>query len=157
MRNPGTPSDAALRATIAARGGRRSIAIADSRPPARSHSIAIEPQPAPTSHNVSPSSGASAARVAAADLALGQLPVMLEGIVRQPGEKRQRPGRGGSATGDRDRVQIGDATITPPMSLFLDDGFANPAQMRKHNQVARTPAEPGQQLCHRSRRVAIFG
>ncbi len=65
MRRPGTPSEAAFRAIIAARAGSRSIAIAERPPPARSHSMAIEPQPAPTSHRVSPGNGTSAARVAA--------------------------------------------------------------------------------------------
>ena len=70
--------------------------------PARSHSIAIEPQPAPMSHNVSPGSGASARQGRGADLALGQLAVMLEGVVGQPGEPRQRA-RAGRRRGIRSR------------------------------------------------------
>ena len=58
----------------------RDGAIADA---ARSHSIAIDPDPAPISHKSSPPRGASAASVTARIRLLGDLPVVLEGIVRQ--------------------------------------------------------------------------
>src|SRR6185437_15759261 len=61
----GTPKCAAFSAMKAARGAARSIAIARMKHSLRSHSMAIEPLPAPISHSNSPGRGASAASVAA--------------------------------------------------------------------------------------------
>ncbi len=56
---PGTPSDAALRTIRSARTASCSTAIARHVGCVRAHSIAIEPEPAPTSHNSCPGNGAN--------------------------------------------------------------------------------------------------
>lgn len=61
----GTPSASALCVMRAARSSRRSTATARAVRSARSHSTAIEPLPAPTSHSSSPGNGARAATVSA--------------------------------------------------------------------------------------------
>ena len=85
----GTPKAAALRRMRAARSGRISIAAARSVGSASIHSIATEPAPAPMSHKNSPRRGASAESVDGANLALGDLAVMLEQRIGQ-GPRRAR-------------------------------------------------------------------
>ena len=79
--SPGTPSAAALRPIRAARSALLSMAMARIDGSASIHSIATEPAPAPMSHSNSPRRGASADKRERADLALGDLAVMLEQIV----------------------------------------------------------------------------
>ena len=80
---PGTPKAAALRRMRAARSPRFSMAMARISGSASIHSIATEPAPAPMSHSSSPRRGASDDKRHRADLALGDLAVMLEQIVGQ--------------------------------------------------------------------------
>ena len=64
-----------MRAMRLARSARASIAIARFAGSQRSHSIAIDPEPAPTSHKRSPRFGASDERATAANLPFGQLAI----------------------------------------------------------------------------------
>ena len=119
MCSPGTPSEAALRGDH-----RRALRVALDRDrarrprPARSHSIAIEPHPAPTSHRVSPGSGASARQRRGADFALGQLAVMLERIVGQAGQPRQRA-RVPGASSHSSAIVLRSAQLRSPQSTAV--------------------------------------
>ena len=91
----GTPSCAALAPMRAARSASRSIAIARMPRPARSHSMATLPAPAPTSHSSSPSQRCQGREGHGADLGLGELAVMVEGVVgqaRDAGSELAAPG-----------------------------------------------------------------
>ena len=72
------------------------------------HSMATEPDPEPTSHSNSPRRGDECGQRHRADLALGDLPVVLEPFVGQPGRARQNAGVVLSDDLKRDRVQSGD-------------------------------------------------
>ena len=87
----------------------------------RSHSIAMDPQPAPTSQSRCPGKGAERGQRRRADLALGELSVMAKGVIRQP----RQTGKTGDArignTFDRQGVEIG----CPRQCPFLGCRFEN--------------------------------
>ena len=100
--SPGTPRAAALWAIMAERAASFSTATARAPGAARSHSMAIEPQPAPTSHSLWRGSGASAARVAALTSRLVICPSWLKASSGSPGTREwtlaSGPGRHSTAT-----------------------------------------------------------
>ena len=112
----------------AARVGSRSIAIARMPRPARSHSIATLPAPAPTSHSSSPSQRRQCARVTARTSALVSWPSCSKASSGRPGRSgRQRcPAIGGEL--DRHEVQVGEAAVPSSAAVACDRSARRAAQ-----------------------------
>ena len=91
-----------------------------------------------------------------ADLPLGQLAVMLEGIVRQPGQARQRAGAGGHFAFEGDRVEVGALLLAPILRRAVPHRLARPTEMLEHADPARPPAGRNEQPGHTTRRRAVF-
>src|SRR5207249_10675585 len=91
-----------------------------------------------------------------AHLALGQLPVMLERIVRQAAGPREAPGSGPRAALERDRVEIGGLPLAPALVLLAEHRFAVSAEMLEYREAARSPTEVGQQMRDLAWRRAIL-
>ena len=106
----GAPSASALAAIMASRAGSRSKARARALRAARIHSMATEPQPAPTSQSRRGRRSERGER-RGAHLALGQLAVMAEGLIGQAGNARQDDGTGAGAAGDGERVEVGEVRL----------------------------------------------
>ena len=135
---PGTPKLSALRAMRSARSGRTSIATALLAGSASIHSIATEPEPAPTSHSKFAAPRRERGKRDRADFALGDLPVVLEPVVGQAGRARQDAR---AAIGDdleRDRVQGGDVVEREALRL----GRANALARAPHRLADRELRSP---------------
>ncbi len=115
-RRSATPARRARRRC--ARSSPRAPGLARSRPrrrprSARSHSIAIEPHPAPISHSVSPGSGASRARVIARISRLVNCPSCSKASSGSPASRDSGAGAGRHRAFERDRVEVGAASARP--------------------------------------------
>jgi len=88
-----------------ARSARDSIAIARFAGWQSSHSIATDPEPAPTSHKSSPRLGASDESANGANLPLGQLAIGFEPGIGETACDRENLRLGSRGDFDRDEIQ----------------------------------------------------
>ncbi len=134
------------------------MAMARHRVVARSHSIAIEPQPAPTSHSISPGSGASAASVAARTSRLVSWPSCSNASSGRPASARQRARAVAPATAlDRDVLRSAQRRLAPVCAASLvEDASRGPP--RCSSTVSRLGPQParGSSAATRARRRAVF-
>ena len=81
---------------------------------------------------------------------------MLEGIVRQPSEARQRAGAGGHFAFEGDRVEVGALVLAPILRRAVPYRLTHPTEMLEHAHPARPPAGRSEKSGHTTRRRAVF-
>ena len=157
----GVPSALAFSAMNARRLASLSTAIAFISRPARSHSIAMEPQPAPISQSRCPGKGASAARVAARISRLVSCPSWRKASSGSPG-RRGRLWAPGSATHSTARVLRSavraDVHVSAVASRIRSCAAAHMLEddqaARSRTRAARARRRPGPAWCRHATATA---
>ena len=81
---------------------------------------------------------------------------MLEYIVGQAGETRERLRARGRYAVDCDRVEVGSGAVAPRIGRAANDRLARSAEMLENGHAARPPARGGKQRGDAARRVAVL-
>ena len=149
----GAEARCALSTIRSRRCSSRSNATARQPDPLRHHSIAMLPEPAPTSHSSSPGRGASAASVTRPHRLLGDLPVVGE---RSSGSAANRARRAGSAprsTLSASTSPGGRAAHSRAVAVAAPLGRA--AELFEHRDLRIAAAGLGEQPRQRRRAGAV--
>jgi hypothetical protein len=129
-----------LRRTRAARSPRASIATARIDGSASIHSIATDPAPAPTSQAIRPAAG-QRRQCDGADLALGDLAVVLEQLVGRPaGASTRAPG---GLDLDRDGAERADVAEVEAAGCRHAQTFARTSQRFEHGHARGAESDLG--------------